>query len=132
LDAEGLDRPSLLRLARRAARAEAALAATAASTRQRLPAQRGSKGAKIEGEALVQLPEEIFLRVLEAEVLAFSEGHDRLRLDRLERAAAEILADLRKKHVSAATLGGARMSVTPSGDLEISRAPPRRARSRST
>jgi tRNA(Ile)-lysidine synthase len=131
LDAEGLDRASLLRLARRAARAEAALAATAASTRQRLPAQRGSKGAKIAGEALVRLPEEIFLRVLEAEVLAFSEGHDRLRLDRLERAAAEILADLRKKHVFAATLGGARISVTPGGDLEISRAPPRRATSRS-
>jgi tRNA(Ile)-lysidine synthase len=132
LDAEGLDRASLLRLARRAARAEGALAATAASTRQRLPAQRGSKGAKIAGEALLQLPEEIFLRVLEAEVLAFSEGHARLRLDRLERAAAEILADLRKKHVFAATLGAARMSVTPGGDLEISRAPPRRTTSRST
>jgi hypothetical protein len=39
---------------------------------------------------------------------------------------------LRKKHVFAATLGGARMSVTPNGDLEISRAPLRRATSRST
>ena len=131
LDAEGLDRASLLRLARRAARAEAALAETTASIRQGLSAERGEARVKIAGEALAGLPEEIFLRVLEAEVLAFSEGRDRLRLDRLECAAAEILAGLRNKRVFAATLGGARMSVTPGGDLEISRAPPRRTRSRS-
>jgi tRNA(Ile)-lysidine synthase len=131
LDAEGLDRASLLRLARRAARAEAALAETTASIRQGLSAERGEARVKIAGEALAGLPEEIFLRVLEAEVLGFSEGRDRLRLDRLERAAAEILAGLRNKRVFAATLGGARMSVTPGGDLEISRAPPRRTRSRS-
>ncbi|MEA2839150.1 MAG: tRNA(Ile)-lysidine synthase [Methylobacteriaceae bacterium] len=131
LDAEGLDRASLLRLARRAARAEAALAETAASLRQRLCVERSSSHVKIAGEALAQLPEEIFLRVLEAELRAFSEAHDRLRLDRLERAAAEILAALRKKRVFAATLGGARMAVTLHGDLEISRAPPRRGPLRS-
>jgi tRNA(Ile)-lysidine synthase len=131
LDAEGLDRASLLRLARRAARAEAALGETAASIRQGLPAERSEARVKIAGGALAGLPEEIFLRVVEAEVLAFSEGRDRLRLDRLERAAAEILAALRKKRVCAATLGGARMSVTPGGDFEISRAPPRRTRLRS-
>jgi tRNA(Ile)-lysidine synthase len=127
LNAVGLDRASLLRLARRAARAEAALAETAASLRQRLPIERGSARVKIAGEALVHLPEEIFLRVLEAEIRAFSEGHDRLRLERLERAAAEILVALRKKRVFAATLGGARMAVTLHGYLEISRAPRRRA-----
>jgi tRNA(Ile)-lysidine synthase len=132
LETAGLDRASLLRLARRAARAEAALAETAASTRQRLPAQRGSKGVKIAGEALVRLPDEIFLRVLEAEVLAFSEGHDRLRHDRLERAAADLLLELRKKRVFATSLGGARMAITAEGELEISRAPPRRTRSGST
>jgi tRNA(Ile)-lysidine synthase len=127
LDAEGLDRVSLLRLARRAARAEAALTELAISTRERLAADRTPRRIKIRGEALAQVPEEIFLRVLEGEVLALSEGHDRLRLDGLERAAAKILGELRKKRAFAATLGGARISVTPDGDLEISRAPPRRS-----
>jgi tRNA(Ile)-lysidine synthase len=126
LDAEGLDRASLLRLARRAARAEAALTQLAIAARERLTVDRTPHRVKIMGEALAQVPEEIFLRVLEVEVLALSEGYDRLRLERLERAAVKILGELRKKRVFAATLGGARMSVTPDGDLEISRAPPRR------
>jgi tRNA(Ile)-lysidine synthase len=131
LEAEGLDRAALLRLARRAARAEAALAETAASIRRELPAERVPSRVKIAGEALAQLPEEIFLRVLEGEILAFSEGHDRLRLDRLERAAAEILAELRKKRVFATTLGAALIAVNARGELEISCAPPRRVAPRS-
>jgi tRNA(Ile)-lysidine synthase len=127
LEAEGLDRAALLRLARRAARAEAALAETASSIRQGLPAERALSRVRITGDALAQLPEEIFLRILEAEVLAFSEGHDRLRLDRLERAAADILVELRNNRVFATTLGGARMAVTARGELEISRAPARRS-----
>jgi tRNA(Ile)-lysidine synthase len=127
LEAEGLDRAALLRLARRAARAEAALAETASSIRRGLPAERASTRVRIRPEALAQLPEEIFLRILEAEVLGLSEGHDRLRLDRLERAAADILVELRNNRVFATTLGGARIAVTARGELEISRAPARRS-----
>jgi tRNA(Ile)-lysidine synthase len=131
LEAEGLDRAALLRLARRAARAEAALAETAASIRRGLPAERVPSRVKMAGEALAQLSEEIFLRVLEGEILAVSEGHDRLRLDRLERVAAEILAELRKKRVFATTLGAALIAVNARGELEISCAPPRRVAPRS-
>ena len=56
LAVEGLDRPALLRLARRAARAEAALAETAAATRSTLPLRRTAEGVKIAGEALTNLP----------------------------------------------------------------------------
>jgi tRNA(Ile)-lysidine synthase len=132
LEAEGLGRASLLRLARRAARVEAALADIAAATRQELPADRTAAQVKIAGEALVALPEEILLRILEAEILTFSEGHDRLRLDRLERAATGITGALRERRAFATTLGGARIAVTSLVNLEISRAPPRRAASRST
>ena len=131
LNAEGLDRASLLRLAGRARRAEAALAEIAASIRHGLPAERAPGRVTIAGEALAQLPEEIFLRVLEAEILSVSGGHDRLRLDRLERAAADLLIELRNKHVFATTLGGVRMAVTARGELEFSRAPPRRIPPRS-
>jgi len=64
--------------------------------------------------------------VLEAEILSVSGGHDRLRLDRLERAAADLLVELCNKHVFATTLGGVRIAVTARGELEVSRAPPRR------
>lgn len=128
LGGEGLDRLALLRLARRAARAEAALTAIAAATRSTLPAERSPHQVKIAAAALANLPEEILLRILEAEILQISPRHDRLRLDRLERATAEIAAVLRDNRSFATTLGGARIAVTESGELAISRAPPRRPR----
>jgi tRNA(Ile)-lysidine synthase len=131
-ETEGLDRASLLRLAQRAARAEAALADIAAATRHGLPADRSAAQVKIAGEALVALPEEILLRILEAEILALSERHDRLRLDRLERAVAGIAGALSERRALATTLGGARIAVTSRGHLEISRAPARRVEPRST
>ncbi|HZY11613.1 MAG TPA: tRNA lysidine(34) synthetase TilS [Beijerinckiaceae bacterium] len=125
-DVEGLDRPALLRLARRAARAEAALAEIAAATRLTLPARRTADGAQIAGEALAKLPDEIFLRILEAEVLALSQGRDHLRLDRLERAAADTASAIHENRVFATTLGDARIAVTSDGQLQISRTPARR------
>jgi tRNA(Ile)-lysidine synthase len=126
LDAEGLSRGALLRLARRAARAEAALAAITASTQLTLRAERGQGRVKFAGEALAPLAEEIFLRVLEAEILGLTPAHDRLRLERLERMAAEVGTALRNQRAMAATLGGARIAVTSAGDVEITVAPARR------
>jgi tRNA(Ile)-lysidine synthase len=131
LNAEGLDRASLLRLARRAARAEAALAKTAESTRAGLAAERSGSGVRISVAALVGVPEEIFLRILEAEILAVLPDHSRLRLDRLERATSDIASALCQKRAGATTLGGARIAVTARGHLEITRAPARRAATRS-
>jgi tRNA(Ile)-lysidine synthase len=131
LDAEGLDRGSLLRLARRAARAEAALAETAAAIRSGLPAERSAAKVKMAGAALTAMPEELFLRILEAEILDLSTRPDILRLDRLERAATEIAAALREKRPFVTTLGGARIAVTSDGNLEVTTASPRRSASRS-
>jgi tRNA(Ile)-lysidine synthase len=131
LDAEGLDRPALLRLARRAARAEAALNEIAASTRRTLPLERTSEGVQIARAPLIELADEIFLRILEAEILALSPGRDHLRLDRLERAAAEIASALRANRAFATTLGDARIAATPPGNLQIRRAPPRRSKTHS-
>jgi tRNA(Ile)-lysidine synthase len=125
LDAEGFDRVSLLRLARRAARAEAALAETAASTRAMLPAERSHAKVKLPGHALAPLQEEILLRILEVEILRLS-GRGRLRLDRLERAAAGIQSALRENRAFATSLGGACIAVTSRSEVEISRAAPRR------
>jgi tRNA(Ile)-lysidine synthase len=132
LDAEGLDRSALLRLARRAARAETALAETAAATRSTLAMKRTADRVQINGEALAKVPDEIFLRIIEAEVLALSQGRDHLRLDRLERAAADAASALRQNRAFATTLGDARIAVTPQGYLQISRAPARRIVPRST
>ncbi len=131
LDAEGLGRDALLRLARRAARAEAALAEIAESTCRSLPAERGSDRVEIAGHALVGLADEIFLRILEAEVLALAPARERLRLDRLERAAVDLITALREERTHTTTLGEARLEITPRGTLEISRAAPRRFPSRS-
>jgi tRNA(Ile)-lysidine synthase len=129
LEAEGLDRSALLRLARRAMRAEAALADTAVATRSNLPIKRTADGVQIDGEALAEIPDEIFLRIIEAEVLALSQGRDHLRLDRLERAAADTASALRENRAFATTLGDARIAVTSQG-VRISRAPARRTKPR--
>jgi tRNA(Ile)-lysidine synthase len=126
LGTEGLDHAALLRLARRAAQAEGALAAIAAATRSTLPAERRVDQVKIATSALATLPQEIFQRILEAEILAFSGSQARLRLDRLERAAMEIAAAVRDSRTFATTLGSARIAVTQNGEVEISRAPARR------
>jgi tRNA(Ile)-lysidine synthase len=132
LEAEGLDRSALLRLARRAARAEAALAETTAATRSNLGTKPIANGVQIPGGALAKVPDEIFLRIMEAELLALSQGRDHLRLDRLERAAAEAAFALRENRAFATTLADARIAVTEQGDLRISRAPARRVLPRST
>jgi tRNA(Ile)-lysidine synthase len=132
LEAEGLDRSALLRLARRAARAEAALAETTAATRSNLAMKRTADDVQIAGGALAKVPDEIFLRIIEAEVLALSQGRDHLRLDRLERAAAEAASALKENRAFATTLADARIAVTRDGYLRISRAPARRAVPRST
>jgi tRNA(Ile)-lysidine synthase len=131
LDAEGLGRDALLRLARRAARAEAALADIAGSTRRALPAHRRADRVEIPRQSLLRLPDEIFLRLLEAEVLALAPARERLRLDRLERAAADLMTALREERTHATTLGDARLAITARRTLEISRAPTRRSSSHS-
>jgi hypothetical protein len=73
------------------------------------------------------MPEELFLRILEAEILDLSTRPDILRLDRLERAATEIAAALREKRPFVTTLGGARIAVTSDGNLEVTTASPRRS-----
>jgi tRNA(Ile)-lysidine synthase len=126
IEAEGLDRTALLRLARRAARAEAALRHTAEAARLQLQAERHADAVRISGQALTALPAEIFLRVLEAEIVAIAPDGGDIRLDRLENAAAQVAQALRERRAFGSTLGGAKIAATPDGDLEITLAPARR------
>jgi tRNA(Ile)-lysidine synthase len=110
-------------LARRAARADAALAELAARAAG-ATATRTPHGAAIAFARLAAEPEEIVLRVLEAEILRVAPGRGPLRLERLEAATARLLAAAAGR-AEAATLGGATLRLNASGLLVIAPEKPR-------
>jgi tRNA(Ile)-lysidine synthase len=126
LETEGLDRTALLRLARRAARAEAALRQIAEAARLTLRAERKPGRVWIAGGAVAALPAEIFLRILEAEIVDLVPDAGDIRLDRLENAATQLSQALHERRGFATTLDGAKIAATPDGNLEITLAPARR------
>lgn len=125
LTAQGLDSEALLRLGRRAAQAEEALAWSAARMDAEAVASRDETQTRFEPAILCGLPHEILQRLIAAEVARVA-GPARLRLDRIERAAA-LVAEALASHASARiTLGGAAI-VLDRRNLTVRRAPPRRA-----
>ena len=125
LGSEGLTPERLARLARRLERwrevvdraADRAFEATAVSEN----AQVSVEGAKLLGE-----PEEIFARVLSRAVDTVAPASRHRRLERLEALAAALAAALRRNVPFRANLGGALITVGPSGRVVIRPEPPRR------
>lgn len=126
LGAEGLDCEALLRLGRRAARAEDALAAMAVTCAAQWNGVHAPQIFVADGRFLANIPAEIALRLLEAEVLAVTGSQEPLRLERLERALARMLAALAEGAGLATSLGGALIRLHASGQLKITPEPPRR------
>jgi len=125
LEPEGLGTGELLRLGRRAARAEEALRAGVADLRARLSPLITEDRFECEAALLRDVPLELLLRLLEAEISRLGEGAP--RLDRLERLGAGVSAAIASAGVFAGTLAGALVRVTRRGRLTVNPAPPRRA-----
>lgn len=129
LSAEGLGAEALLRLAGRAARAETALAACAEQAAARLPAERGERLFRVPARALRELPCELLIRLLAAEIARVGGGAP--RLERLERAAEGLRAALAAHSCFTASLGGATISLAAE-EAVIAPEPPRRRRGAAT
>ena len=113
---EGFGRDALLRLGKRAGRAEAALSDMA---------QRASLEA-LTGAALVEMPEEIALRVIAAAILRISGKAAPLRLERLERMVSGLRQAIAARTCFAASLGGVLVKLDAAGLLQLRREPERR------
>ena len=100
LAAEGLGRAELTRLALRAARAEQALAPAIAALLAALPALRTASLFEAAASAVLALPDEALVRLLQQEITRI--GGAAPRLEQVEKVAA----GLRQKGSCAATLGG--------------------------
>ena len=124
LEAEGLGAEELLRLGRRAARAEEALRASLADWRTRLEAAARADRFECEAARLLDMPLEILLRLLEAEIARLGDGAP--RLDRLERLGAGVSAAIVGGSLFSGTLAGALVRVTRAGRLVVAPAPPRK------
>ncbi|VFU11061.1 tRNA(Ile)-lysidine synthase [Methylocella tundrae] len=123
---EGLSRHALLRLGRRAARAEAALAARAEAAGGAFDARREPGGFSADFTALANEPEEIFMRVLAAQITVLGGQGRPLRLDRLEALTAAVQGALRKNQPFAATLAGVALKLGRDGALVLQTENPRR------
>ncbi len=122
---EGLGRPALLRLGRRAARADAALEKRARAVRAGLAARCEPGGFRADMSALADEPEEILLRFLADELKLISGGKP-LRLERLEALALRFAQALRAGTACTATLGGAALRLQSNRILVIAREGARR------
>ncbi|HEY0147308.1 MAG TPA: tRNA lysidine(34) synthetase TilS [Methylovirgula sp.] len=109
LDEAGLDAAGLARLGHRAARAERALAAQADLARATLERTSTPDIVHISAASLRDLPEEILLRVVGAEIAAL--GSKPPRLERLESLAQDLYAALQLRKVWHRTLGGVKLSL---------------------
>jgi tRNA(Ile)-lysidine synthase len=125
LAAEGLDRDALLRLGRRAARADHALDACVKKCRAGLRATR--TGGVFSGEigVLAVEPDEIVIRVIEAELRLL--GVDKpLRLERLETLTVSLQAALQRGEAWRGSLAGMAFSLDRRTILTICPEKPRR------
>ncbi len=109
LDEAGLDAAGLARLGHRAARAERALAAQADLAQATLERTSTPDIVHISAASLRDLPEEILLRVVGAEIAAL--GSKPPRLERLESLAQDLYAALQLRKVWHRTLGGVKLSL---------------------
>ncbi len=100
LAAEGLGRAELTRLAARAARAEQALGPAIEAMLAALPARRDGPTFEAPAEAVLTLPEEALVRLLQREIARIAGAAP--RLEQVEKLAE----GLRRKGRLAATLGG--------------------------
>ncbi len=123
-EAEGLGPAELLRLGRRAARTEEALRACVADLRTSLDPVVSAGLFECAAAPLRTVPQEILLRLLEAEISRLGDGVP--RLDRLERLGAEVRAAIVGGGLFAGTLAGALLRVTRLGRLVVATAPPRK------
>ena len=124
LAAEGLDAQRLAELARRAARAEDALAQAAAQAGVRALVSRGPDRAVLSLSALLAEPQELALRVLEAEIAALAGAP--VRLQRLEAALARLTEAGRAGRALRTTLAGMVLSLDREGALDLRREGERR------
>ena len=122
LAAGGLDRDALVRLARRAARAEQALTRATDAAEARLRPD----GLGLDALALIELPDEIALRLVERLARGASGGEKPARLDRLESVVGRLRDAARAGRGLNASLAGAVLSLDKAGKLTARRESPRR------
>jgi tRNA(Ile)-lysidine synthase len=121
---EGLDSAALLRLGRRAARADLALAAATKMARASLQRELGNGAFSAQIARLRDVPEEILLRLVAAEIEAL--GSSPLRLDRLESLVAALRAALQAGTSWRGTLAGMTLALDARGFFTIRNEGPRR------
>ncbi|ACB97189.1 tRNA lysidine(34) synthetase TilS [Beijerinckia indica] len=121
----GLDRAALLRLGQRAARAEAVIAERAAALRASLPAERAPGFVQLDLALVSREPEEILLRLIEAEILDLTARERPPRLERLEALCTLLRAALLQGKVFKSTLGGVRLHLDAGGKLKLCPEKPR-------
>lgn len=125
---EGLTPERLARLAMRIRRAEEAVTAGTASARAKLCHKRYPE--RLDGGALIAIPEELALRILSAEITSTGRGGggNPPRLQRLEALWEEMRAAIAGGWRLRRTLGEALISVDSDLSVSIGRAPERRVR----
>ncbi len=109
LDALGLDRAALLRLARRMARADEALEAETDRLEVLVSTQRDHAFYKADLSCAIEMPAEILVRLIGRAVAHVVPNRIHFRLDRLEALAKAIRSALRSGEAHRATQGGARL-----------------------
>lgn len=125
LDELGIHTAGLARLGRRASRAERALAEYGARERMALEKTLRANGVAIPIRDLARLPEEILLRVIDAEIAALQAGKPP-RLNRLESLVQDMRAAMQRGEIWHRTLGGVKFSIGTDELLALSRERQRR------
>lgn len=133
---EGLTPERLARLAKRVLRFEEAVAASA--ERARIALRHARHPERLDGRALIEIPEELALRILSADVAATGGqgggqggkqgGGNPPRLQRLEALWEEMRGAIAGGRRLRRTLGEALISVDSDRSVAIGRAPERRSR----
>ncbi len=123
---QGLDRPALTRLGRRARRASEALDFYASSVGRTARIDSDDVSVRFHAVDLAQAPAEIILRVLALEIARLAPAA-RVRLERLERLGQSLVAELAGGGTFRATLAGVLVEVSKN-ELRLRHAPPRRLR----
>jgi tRNA(Ile)-lysidine synthase len=117
----GLDRDALLRLGRRAARAKQALDHAASAAAAALVAVRHKGYFEANLAALADMPDEIALRLLRAEIEAVGGDVPPPRLDRLEMLVDRLLRALRRGERYKASLAATIVMLDVQGKVMIAR-----------